>query len=103
LIIQLDKLEDNANLNNYMKKPKNKPQVFSMEAALLENLPTLRFGDSGNAVRVLQRLLSSNGYPVRIDGNFGALTETAVKAFQSQQNLVADGVVGPKTWQKLTK
>jgi peptidoglycan hydrolase-like protein with peptidoglycan-binding domain len=86
-----------------MKKPKNKPEAFSMEPALLQNLPTLRFGDSGNAVRVLQRLLSSNGYPVRIDGNFGALTETAVKAFQSQQNLLVDGIVGPKTWQKLTR
>ena len=86
-----------------MKKPKNKPQEFNMDAILPGNLPTLRFGDSGNAVRVLQRLLSSNGYPVRIDGNFGAVTETAVKAFQSQQSLVADGVVGPKTWQKLTR
>jgi peptidoglycan hydrolase-like protein with peptidoglycan-binding domain len=36
-----------------------------------------------------------------VDGAFGAKTETAVKAFQSVNGLYADGVVGPKTMQKL--
>ncbi|MEH2413383.1 peptidoglycan-binding domain-containing protein [Nostoc sp.] len=65
-------------------------------------LPTVYFGSSGVAVRVLQRLLVSNGYAVRVDGIFGALTETAVKAFQNQQNLGVDGIVGQRTWQALT-
>ncbi|MEH2239514.1 peptidoglycan-binding domain-containing protein [Nostoc sp.] len=65
-------------------------------------LPTLYFGSSGVAVRVLQRLLVANGYAVRVDGIFGALTETAVKAFQNQRNLGVDGVVGQRTWQALT-
>ncbi|MBW4616271.1 MAG: peptidoglycan-binding protein [Desmonostoc vinosum HA7617-LM4] len=67
-----------------------------------QSLPTLHFGSSGVAVRVLQRLLISNGYIIRVDGDFGPLTETAVKAFQNQQNLSADGVVGQRTWQALT-
>lgn len=67
------------------------------------NLPTLRFGNSGLAVRALQRLLIAKGYAIRVDGNFGALTETAVKAFQDQRNLVVDGVVGPNTWYSLTR
>jgi peptidoglycan hydrolase-like protein with peptidoglycan-binding domain len=65
-------------------------------------LPNLYFGSSGVAVRALQRLLISNGYTVRIDGIFGALTETAVKAFQNQQNLAVDGIVGQRTWRALT-
>jgi len=64
-------------------------------------MPTLRFGDSGLAIRVLQRLLISNGYNVRVDGVFGPLTETAIKAFQSQRNLSVDGIVGPRTWSQL--
>lgn len=63
---------------------------------------TLRFGNSGLVVRVLQRLLVSQGYRTRVDGNFGALTETAVKAFQSQRQLKVDGIVGPITWEQLT-
>ncbi|MHC5721285.1 MAG: peptidoglycan-binding domain-containing protein, partial [Nostoc sp.] len=65
-------------------------------------LPTLYFGRSGVAVRVLQQLLVSNGYAVRVDGIYGALTETAVKAFQNQQNLGVDGIVGQQTWRTLT-
>ncbi|NJR18280.1 MAG: peptidoglycan-binding protein [Calothrix sp. CSU_2_0] len=67
------------------------------------NLPMLQFGNSGVSVRVLQRLLVSNGYRIEVDGFFGALTESAVKAFQNQRNLVADGIVGTKTWSELTK
>ncbi len=65
--------------------------------------PILTFGNSGLTVRVLQRLLVAYGYGIRIDGNFGALTETAVKAFQSNRNLIVDGVVGQQTWQELTR
>lgn len=65
-------------------------------------LPTLYFGNSGVGVRALQRLLVSNGYAVKVDGIFGALTETAVKAFQNQRNLAVDGIVGQRTWHTLT-
>jgi murein L,D-transpeptidase YcbB/YkuD len=67
------------------------------------SLPILRFGSSGVSVRVLQRLLLSNGYAIRVDGIFGALTEAAVKAFQNQHTLAADGIVGSRTWNELTR
>ncbi|MBU7586090.1 MAG: peptidoglycan-binding protein [Nostoc sp. TH1S01] len=66
-------------------------------------VPNLRFGNSGLAVRVLQKLLIANGYGIRVDGVYGALTESAVKAFQNRRNLTVDGVVGPRTWFHLTR
>jgi len=58
--------------------------------------------DIGIAVAELQELLAAHGFSkVRIDGNFGYITEAAVKAFQRQHDLRIDGCVGPKTWAAL--
>jgi peptidoglycan hydrolase-like protein with peptidoglycan-binding domain len=40
---------------------------------------------------------------LKTDGAFGQKTEGAVKTFQRDKGLVADGVVGPKTWERLLK
>lgn len=64
--------------------------------------PTLRQGNRGNYVRFLQQLLESNLIPVgNIDGIFGARTESAVRQFQEQNSLAADGIVGPQTWNSI--
>ncbi|BAY38203.1 hypothetical protein NIES2111_25480 [Nostoc sp. NIES-2111] len=76
--------------------------VASYQNFTNQRLPNLGFSSSGVAVRVLQRLLVANGYPIKIDGHFGALTESAVKAFQDRQNLIVDGIVGTQTWYSLT-
>lgn len=57
----------------------------------------LRFGDRGPDVRRLQEQLNSKGASLGIDGDFGEKTQDALKAFQQQNELKADGVVGPKT------
>ena len=85
-----------ASENNSIKVAARSP-TFSGQP-----LPTLRFGNSGTAVSILQKLLVSNGYAIRVDGSFGPLTETAVKAFQNQRRVRVDGVVGPLTWQHLS-
>lgn len=61
--------------------------------------PTLRRGDRGEDVVNLQTRLASMGYSVgKIDGIFGVKTLEAVKAFQIDNNLTVDGIVGVKTW-----
>ena len=57
----------------------------------------LRRGSSGMQVHDLQRLLSALGYPLDVDGRFGPATETAVKRFQRDRGLAADGIAGPAT------
>lgn len=66
--------------------------------------PTLRRGDVGSYVEYLQRKLESYLLPVGgIDGIFGAKTEDAVKRFQTDNGLTADGIVGANTWAALTR
>lgn len=36
-----------------------------------------------------------------VDGIYGRNTEAAIKRFQQQNGLTADGIIGPATWQKL--
>jgi peptidoglycan hydrolase-like protein with peptidoglycan-binding domain len=55
--------------------------------------PTLRRGDTGKFVEQVQAKVK-----VDVDGKFGAGTEAAVREFQRAQGLVADGIVGPRTW-----
>lgn len=61
----------------------------------------LKQGSTGYRVTTLQYLLRHRGNSIDADGQFGPATAAAVKAFQSSKGLVADGVVGPKTWPAL--
>ncbi|HXY81198.1 MAG TPA: peptidoglycan-binding domain-containing protein [Gaiellaceae bacterium] len=59
---------------------------------------TLKLGDKGAQVTILQRALKSLGYaPGAIDGKYGPSTQRAVARFQRAAKLATDGIVGPKT------
>ena len=60
-------------------------------------METLRHGDKGEEVKKLQKLLQ-----ITTDGIFGSGTEYSVMKFQGQNGLKTDGIVGAKTWGKLT-
>ena len=54
------------------------------------------------SIRQIQEKLLARGYnPGPIDGAWGRLTLAAVRAFQGNAGLVADGVVGPRTLEAL--
>lgn len=63
----------------------------------------LSLGVTGPEVRDLQRSLHNLGFPgrdgqpLRVDGDFGANTESAVRAFQRDHGLRVDGVAGKDT------
>ena len=63
---------------------------------------TYRLGSQGETVRRIQTALQERGYdPGAADGVFGSRTETAVRRFQTDHGLTADGVVGERTLQAL--
>ena len=63
--------------------------------------PLLKRGAKGPDVVHLQERLNAHGASLKADGDFGPATEAAVRAFQGAKQLVADGIVGPKTWAAL--
>ena len=63
--------------------------------------PLVREGDGEHPVRTLQHLLRARNQSVDVDGIFGPKTDAAVRAFQMDNHLSVDGLVGPATWAEL--
>ena len=63
---------------------------------------TLKKGSKGENVKTLQRNLNEvMNSDIKVDGDFGTITETTVKAFQKKYGLVVDGYYGPKSAAKM--
>jgi peptidoglycan hydrolase-like protein with peptidoglycan-binding domain len=58
---------------------------------------SLKRGSTGANVRYLQTALGG----LKVDGQFGPITDKAVRAFQAAQGIKVDGIVGPITWGRL--
>lgn len=75
----------------------------AIESPSMRTFDLLRQGDGGEQVLEVQRLLRSNGFDVQTSGSFTDATRIAVIDFQRQQNIVADGIVGPVTLARLRR
>ena len=63
----------------------------------------VRRGAEGNITYLIQAMLICKGLELEADGIFGTATESAVKEFQSRNELSVDGIVGKNTFNKLFK
>lgn len=61
-------------------------------------METIKLNSKGEDVKILQKFLGLNP-----DGNFGPNTLKKVIEWQKSQGLVADGVIGPKSWDIILK
>ena len=79
---------------------------YGLDGEIIERKPTIKRGSQGPYVTMAQVELMNRGYSVGAsgaDGIFGKDTEKAVKAFQGDEGLTPDGIIGPKTWEALDK
>lgn len=80
------------------------PSMSDTEEVVEVKVRVLKRGANGEQVKSLQTFLCGCGYDLGrtgIDGDFGPITESCVRKYQSRNNLEIDGKVGPKTWAKL--
>jgi peptidoglycan L-alanyl-D-glutamate endopeptidase CwlK len=87
---------------------KTQAAIASAKDAASTPVPTatLRKGSRGAQVRQLQTALVKLGFMTQAQmntgaGTFGPHTDAALRAFQRSEDLVADGIYGPKTRQAL--
>ncbi|MDR2505809.1 MAG: peptidoglycan-binding protein [Oscillospiraceae bacterium] len=84
-------------------KPTAKPTVYPTRTPnTTPGHRYLKYGMSGDDVATVQSVLYRLGYYTgAINGKYGSSTEAAVRWFQKNNNLWADGIVGPDTWARL--
>lgn len=87
------------------KKTTTKPSAKTCTVSM----PIIREGNSGSAVRTLQRLLrqlkyvGNDGKLLEVDGKFGPSTKAALIRWQKKHLGGSDGICGVKTWTKLLR
>lgn len=83
-----------------MRGPAARPAARA--ATYARPVELIRLGSVGPEVEDVQRRLETLGLSCTTDPTvFDHETEAAVRAFQQQRGLIADGIVGPETWQTL--
>ncbi|MBE5793345.1 MAG: peptidoglycan-binding protein [Clostridiales bacterium] len=86
-------------MKKYIKVSKNSTVAKKDEIAAIGTPPgAMRIGDDNSDVKKLQKALKILGYyDGRLDGDYGSGTTAAVKAYQKDHKLEADGVAGRST------
>jgi hypothetical protein len=81
----------------YVGKPVKEASAPTTDSTLLKE------GSKGEQVTKLQNLLRGFGYQLKADGIFGSTTKAMVTSMQASRGLAKDGIVGPLTWNALSK
>lgn len=62
---------------------------------------TFHPGDRGSQITAIQQALAGDGYDITVDGDYGTGTTAAIKQFQADHGLEADGILGAATYAEL--
>jgi len=76
----------------------DKGQAIASATPVKPTVPCLYPWDKGHDVAEMQELICAHGYTIKVDGDFGWMTEVAVKSYQKRQGLRMDGIVDSHTW-----
>ena len=79
------------------------PTAVTREVCNVE-IQQLKKGAKGASVKAMQQLLQGNGYScgtTGADGDFGSNTDKALRSYQRDKGLTADGICGSKSWTSL--
>lgn len=73
-----------------------------LDEIITKDEDSIGVGSKGPVVKMIQQVLVANGAVLRIDSDYGPVTEAAVRRFQAEHEIGVDGWVGPVTAGKMT-
>lgn len=89
---------------NWIVRPKYEAETVARKFGGIIAKPVLKKGSKGAEVKKLQSFLNwYGGYGLKVDGDFGNLTEQAVKKFQKKEGITSDGIYGNNSYAKARK
>ena len=83
-------------------EPTPKEKVKSVKANKIP-VPYVQIGCTGAMVAMLQEALNQLGYDLDVDGEFGMLTDSAVKDYQKKRGITVSGLCGVSTFRQVMK
>ena len=89
------------NSSTQSPEPTPEPAPTTKPSGKIEGLPVVKSGSCGDAAKIVQGALIAKGYSCGssgIDGVFGVNSVAALKSYQKEQGITADGICGPATW-----
>ena len=101
--VQLRNLANSSGYWSYVEPINLTPRwVHFDDRWTIAGYPLTRQGSKGPYVLVAQDALNTLGFDTGgLDGVFGPKTNSAVRSYQSQNGLIADGIIGNNTWNSL--
>ncbi|MCB9800018.1 MAG: peptidoglycan-binding protein [Candidatus Omnitrophica bacterium] len=96
---------EEENRLNQLKSETNSSQMrlnsLREEEGVIQGIYRTPSGFELPSIKIQQALKNAGYYRGKLDGKIGPETRSSVKAFQKDNGLEADGVVGRQTWNKL--
>lgn len=90
-----------GDLQNQLGQSKSRLSALQQEEQVIRGIYRTPSGFELPSIQIQQALKSAGYYQGALDGVIGSGTRKAVEAFQADQGLDVDGVIGRKTWGKL--
>ncbi len=102
---EIQKREEQKNqLETQLEEERRSKENIERKLGYVKAGGAIKDFESPSTIKKIQTALKNAGYEVGpIDGKMGRKTKDAIKDFQRENGLTADGIVGQKTWAKLSK
>ena len=100
-VTQLERVGGSSPVAEAPAEPATEPTAIHVKAA--DSTPKSAAASIKPSTREIQQALKNAGfYQGSVDGKTGQFTKEAIKEFQRVHGLTDDGIVGKKTWAKLS-
>jgi len=96
-------VSEKTTAKSFKIKESKAPASIKEKSEVQDEIMSYRLQSKSRTKQIQTALNKAGFFKGDIDGKFGLQTKRAVRVFQKAKGLTADGIVGEKTWEELSK